>query len=103
MRRRFYFFPFEEGKTDMGGAPALWNVSILPRNDRFEITTIWDSMKDKVAFGDQVININGTSLDDCPMSQMAVEDIMNAIPGDTGYIIVKKDNQEKKIEIRKEK
>ena len=94
MRRRFYFFPFEEGKTDMGGAPALWNVSILPRNDRFE---------DKVAFGDQVININGTSLDDCPMSQMAVEDIMNAIPGDTGYIIVKKDNQEKKIEIRKEK
>ena len=32
-------------------------------------------MKDKVAFGDQVININGTSLDDCPMSQMAVEDI----------------------------
>ena len=75
----------------MGGAPALWNVSILPRNDRFEITTIWDSMKDKV------------SLDDCPMSQMAVEDIMNAIPGDTGYIIVKKDNQEKKIEIRKEK
>ena len=43
----------------MGGAPALWNVSILPRNDRFEITTIWDSMKDKVAFGDQVINING--------------------------------------------
>ena len=103
MRRRFYFFPFEEGKTDMGGAPALWNVSILPRNDRFEITTIWDSMKDKVAFDDQVININGTSLDDCPMSQMAVEDIMNAIPGDTGYIIVKKDNQEKKIEIRKEK
>lgn len=81
----------------MGGAPALWNVSILPRNDRFEITTIWDSMKDKVAFGDQVININGTSLDDCPMSQMAVEDIMNAIPGDTGYIIVKKDNQEKRL------
>lgn len=103
MRRRFYFFPFEEGKVDMGGAPSLWNVSILPRNERFEITTIWDSMKDKVAFGDQVININGTSLKDCPMSQIAIEDIMNAIPGDTGYIIVKKDNQEKRIEIRKEK
>jgi len=28
---------------------------------------------------------------------------MNAIPGDTGYIIIKKDNQEKRIEIRKEK
>ena len=103
MRRRFYFLPFEEGKIDMGGAPALWNVSILPRNERFEITTIWDSMKDTVAFGDEVININGTSLKDCPMSQMAVEEIMNAIPGDTGYIIIKKDNQEKRIEIRKEK
>ena len=103
MRRRFYFLPFEEGKIDMGGAPALWNVSILPRNERFEITTIWDSMKDTVAFGDEVININGTSLKDCPMNQMAVEEIMNAIPGDTGYIIIKKDNQEKRIEIRKEK
>ena len=103
MRRRFYFSRLKKEKPTWAVAPALWNVSILPRNDRFEITTIWDSMKDKVAFGDQVININGTSLDDCPMSQMAVEDIMNAIPGDTGYIIVKKDNQEKKIEIRKEK
>ena len=103
MRRRFYFLPFEEEKIDMGGAPTLWNVSILPRNERFEITTIWDSMKDTVAFGDEVININGTSLKDCPMSQMAVEEIMNAIPGDTGYIIIKKDNKEKRIEIRKEK
>lgn len=103
MRRRFYFFPFENEVTDMGGAPSLWNVSILPRNKRFEVTTVWDSMKEKVTFGDPVININGTSLKDCPMSQMAVEEIMNAIPGNTGYIIIEKDNQEKKIKIRKEK
>lgn len=103
MRKRFYFFPFEEGRTDMGGAPSLWNVSILPRNGRFEITTIWDSMKDKVAFGDEVVNINGTSLKDCPKSQMAVEEIMNAIPGETAYIIILKNNQEKRIEIKKEK
>ena len=90
MRKRFFFLPFEKGKTDMGGAPVLWNVSILPRNERFEITTIWDSMKDQVSFGDQVININGTSLSNCPMSQIAIEEIMNAIPGDTGYIIIKK-------------
>ena len=103
MRKRFFFLPFEKGKTDMGGAPVLWNVSILPRNERFEITTIWDSMKDQVSFGDQVININGTSLSNCPMSQIAIEEIMNAIPGDTGYIIIKKDNQERKIEIKKER
>lgn len=103
MRKRFYFFPFEEGKADMGGAPSHWNVSILPRNGRFEVTTIWDSMKDKVAFGDEVVNINGTSLKDCPKSQMAVEEIMNAIPGETAYIIILKNNQEKRIEIKKEK
>lgn len=103
MRKRFYFFPFDDDKTDLGGAPALWNVNILPHNDRFEITTVWESMKEKVAFGDEVININGTSLKECPKSQMAVEKIMNAIPGDTGYIIVRRDNKETQIEIRKEK
>lgn len=103
MRKRFYFFPYDVEKTELDGAPALWNVSILPRNKRFEITTVWDSMKDIVAIGDEVTDINGTSLKNCPMSQMAVEEIINAIPGDTAYIIVKKDNKEKKIEIKKEK
>lgn len=103
MRKRFYFIPFAEGTTDMAGAPSLWNVSILPRNGRFEVTTVWDSMKNKVAFGDQVVNINGTSLKDYPMSQIAVEEIMNAIPGDTGYIIILKDNKEQRVEIKREK
>ena len=102
MRKRFFFLPFEKRKTDMGGAPFFWNVSILPRNERFEITTIRDSMKDQVSFGDQVININGTSLN-CPMSQIAIEEIMNAILGDTGYIIIKKDNQERKNRNQKRK
>lgn len=103
MRKRFYFLPFEEGKTDMGGAPLLWNVGILPRSGHFKITTVWDSMKDKVAFGDEVVNINGTSLKDCPNSQLAVEEILNAIPEDTAYIVILKDNKEKKIEIKRER
>lgn len=103
MRKRFYFLPFEEGKTDIGGTPSLWNVGILPRNGHFEITTVWDSMKDIVSFGDEVVNINGTSLKDCPPSQIVVEEIMNAISGDTAYIVILKDNKEKKIEIKKER
>lgn len=103
MRKRFYFLPFEEGKTDIGGAPSLWNVGILPRNGHFEITTVWESMKDIVSFGDEVVNINGTSLKDCPPSQIVVEEIMNGIPGDTAYIVILKDNKEKKIEIKKER
>ena len=92
----FYFLRVDQYKFQFCRMPVSYT-------HLFEITTIWDSMKDTVAFGDEVININGTSLKDCPMSQMAVEEIMNAIPGDTGYIIIKKDNQEKRIEIRKEK
>ena len=103
MRKRFYFLPFDKSPTDMGGAPKLWNVSILPRNERFEITTVWNSMKDKVAFGDEVVNINGTPLKNYPLSQVAIEDIMNDISGDTAYIIVKKGNNEQRIEIKRER
>lgn len=103
MRKRFYFLPFDKAPTDMGGAPKLWNVSILPRNEHFEITTVWNSMKDKVAFGDEVVNINGTPLKNYPLSQVAIEDIMNAISGDTAYIIVKKGNNEQRIEIKRER
>ena len=85
---------------------TFWNletVSYTHLNKRFEITTVWDSMKDQVKIGDVVTHINGISLKDCEMSQMAVEAIMNAIPGDTGYILVNRDGKEVKIEIKKEK
>ena len=102
MRNRLYFFPFDSEVVDMGGAPKIWNVSILPANKRFEITRIWDSMKDVVAFGDQVIDINGTDITGFPMSQPEIDDLMNSIEGDTAYIIVLKDGKKKKIEIRRE-
>ena len=102
MRNRFYFFPFDSEIADLGGAPKTWNVSILPANERFEITTVWDSMKDVVTFGDQVININGTDITGFPMSQPEVDSVMNAIRSDVGYIVVLKDGKKEKIEIRRE-
>ena len=102
MRNRFYFFPFDSEIADLGGAPKTWNVSILPANERFEITTVWDSMKDVVTFGDQVININGTDITGVPMSQPAVDSVMNAIRSDVGYIVVLKDGKKEKIEFRRE-
>ena len=102
MRNRVYFFPFDSEIADLGGAPKTWNVSILPANERFEITTVWDSMKDVVTFGDQVININGTDITGFPMSQPAVDSVMNAIRSDVGYIVVLKDGKKEKIEIRRE-
>ena len=93
---------FDSEIADLGGAPKTWNVSILPANERFEITTVWDSMKDVVTFGDQVININGTDITGFPMSQPAVDSVMNAIRSDVGYIVVLKDGKKEKIEIRRE-
>ena len=102
MRNRFYFFPFDTGDTDMGGVPKTWNVSILPANERFEITRIWDSMKDVVAFGDQVVDINGTDITGFPMSQPEIDRVMGAIEGDRAYIVVLKDGKRKKVEIKRE-
>ena len=57
MRNRFYFFPYESGTEDMTGKLKNWNVGILPVKGHFEITAVWDSAKDLVALGDQVIRV----------------------------------------------
>ena len=102
MRDRFYFFPYDQDVVDMGGAPKTWNVSVLPANDRFEVTGIWKSLEGQVEFGDQVININGTDLKNFPLSQPEVDKVFDAIEGDEAYIIVLKGGKEKTVKIRKE-
>src|SRR5699024_2843274 len=54
MRERFYFFPYGEEIVDAGGAPKTWNVGILPVKGHFEVTTVWDNLKDQLEFGDRV-------------------------------------------------
>ena len=102
LRRVFYFFPYASDDVDMGGAPKTWNVSILPANERFEITAIWGSMKDKVVIGEQVLNINGVDLKGFPMSQGKIEELMNGIEGNESYIIVNRGGKEIKVKITKE-
>ena len=99
MRHRFYFFPYDQAVIDAGGAPRTWNVGILPVKGHFEVTTVWDSLKGQVAFGDQVVNINGKELSDVAQIQMEVEAILDAIEGDSAYIIILKDGKEKRVEI----
>ena len=86
----------------MGGAPKTWNVGILPLNERFEVVTVWDSMKNQVSFGEEVIDINGISLEGLPMDQTKIDEIMDSIEGDRAYIIVLRNGKKEKIEIRKE-
>ena len=102
MRHRFYFFPYAEGPVDLGGAPVTWNVGVLPMNGHFGVSTIWKSLKGQVEFGDQVVNINGHSLEGFPQSEPEINRLMDEIPGTSGYIIVLKDGKEKRIEIKKE-
>lgn len=99
MRNRFYFFPYDQAVIDAGGAPRTWNVGILPVKGHFEVTTVWDSLKGQVAFGDQVVNINGKELFGVAQNQMEVEAILDAIEGDSAYIIILKDGKEKRVEI----
>ena len=63
-------------------------------------------MKDQVSFGDQVININGTSLSNCPMSQIAIEEIMKLFPEIQDILLLKRTireknrNQKRKIDFK---
>ncbi len=70
---------------------------ILPRNERFEITTIWDSMKDQeVSFGDQGNQYQRNLDGNCPMSQIAIERNNERYSEIQGYIIIKGQSGEKK-------
>ena len=66
LRRRFYFLPYTQEPVDMSGEPGHWNVDILPLDSAFRITTVWESLGRQAAFGDKVVEINGTRLDNLP-------------------------------------
>ena len=101
MRNRFYFFPYESGTEDMTGELKNWNVGILPVKGHFEITAVWDSAKDLVALGDQVIRVNGKNLSELEQSQLEVEALLDAVEGNVAEIVILKDGKEKKVEIKR--
>ena len=102
MRNRFYFFPYEDQVEDLAGKVKNWNVGILPVAERFEITTVWDSVKDQVALGDQVIRVNGKELSELKQSQLEIDALLESVEGETVEIVILKDGKEKKVEIRRE-
>lgn len=103
LRRRFYFLPYSQEPVDMSGEPGHWNVDILPLDDAFRITTVWESLGGQAAFGDKVVEINGTRLDGVPMDEWSIRRIMADIPTDTATLIIEKEGKERRIIITKEK
>lgn len=100
-RNRFYFFPYDDGIQNMGGAPRTWEAGILPVKGHFEVTTVWDSARGKLALGDRVVNINGQDLSGVKQSQLEINAILDAIEGDHAYIVILKDGEERKVGINK--
>lgn len=103
LRRRFYFLPYSQEPVDMTGEPGHWNVDILPLDGAFRITTVWESLGREAAFGDKVVEINGTRLDSVPMDEWSIRRIMADIPTDTATLIIEKEGKERRIIITKEK
>ena len=101
MRNRFYFFPYTNETEDLSGMLKDWNVGILPVKGHFEITAVWDSAKDQVALGDEVIRINGKNLSVLKLCQLEVESLLDAVEGDVAEIVILKDGKEKKVEIKR--
>lgn len=101
MRNRFYFFPHSFETEDLSGVLKNWNVGILPVKGHFEITAVWDSAKDLVSLGDQVIRVNGKNLSELKQSQLEVEALLDTVVGDVTEIVILKDGKEKKVEIKR--
>ena len=99
-RSLFYFFPFDNNITDMNEATKIWNVKILPKDGHFEITGIIGEADFKI--GEQVWNINGTDLSSIPLDELTINEIMDSITAETGYLLigVSKDKT-KKVMIKK--
>ena len=100
-RDRFYFFPYEDTIEDLSGRLKTWNVGILPVGGHFEITTVWNSVREQVALGDHVIRVDGKDLSGLKQSQFEIDALLDAIEGDSTEIVILKDGKEKKVEIRK--
>lgn len=67
----------------------------------FEVTTVWDNLKDQLEFGDRVVNINGKNLSSVAQSQLEIDALLDAIEGDSAYIIILKEGRERKVEIKR--
>lgn len=103
MRSRFYFFPYDPETVELGGAPKTWNVGVLPVNDHFEVTTVWENMRGKVEIGEQVTHINDTDMSGIAPSQFEVERILTESGKTTAWLTLKdKQGKVRRIEICKE-
>lgn len=103
-RNRFYFLPFDDSVIESVPLKKSWNISILPMDGMFKISAVWSTIKNTVSFGEQVISINGTTLDGLPLSQLVIDDMMDEIKNDSTEIVLKdpKTDKTRKVTIFKE-
>ncbi|MFR7876794.1 MAG: hypothetical protein ACLU4J_10645 [Butyricimonas paravirosa] len=98
MRERFYFSRMAKSCWRWLPKPGTWNIT---REGTFRVTTVWDNLKDQLEFGDRVVNINGKNLSSVAQSQLEIDALLDAIEGDSAYIIILKEGRERKVEIKR--
>lgn len=103
MRGVFYFMPYKNGIVEDIKINKHWDVSVLPGdNNRFIVSQVWSSMKDKVTYGEEVVNINGKELKGMEKNQLIIDKLMDNIKEDSAYlIVVDKNKKERKIIINR--
>jgi hypothetical protein len=100
-RSRFYFQPYDLSAADLSQAPHIWNVGIMPANQRFEVTTVWGTTSPQVKIGDEVIAINGKDITALPLSEMTIVDILREAQGNQAKITVRRDSRKFDITIHR--
>jgi hypothetical protein len=99
-RGLFYFFPYEEGASDVEAETKTWNVKILPVADRFEIVATIGPVD--AAVGDRVWEIDGIDLAGVKFSETAVLELLERVEGDSTLILTGPEKKgARRVEIRK--
>jgi predicted aspartyl protease len=99
-RRLFYFFPYDKEPVDMNAATAIWNIKVLPVAGRFEVTAAIGISDFRI--GDRVWDIDGIDLTELEQNELLVDEIFNAIKGDTAWILIGNDKSNlRRVMIRK--
>lgn len=100
-RSYFYYLPFDQQASNILEASKVWNVHIIPSVEKvFKISGIVGDLD--VAIGEQVWEINGTSLEGLKLDDAEIDNILGKIKENTAYIIVGTSKEtQRKVMIKK--
>lgn len=99
-RGLFYFFPYDAEPTDMRETTRIWNITIMPVVDHFEVTAVVGDLSLEV--GERVWKVAGHDLSGAPLSDTHILELLEAVEGGETVITVGPDAKNlREITVRK--